>query len=228
MIAMRAGAGKNLISATFCAFLFVPALCGGQPKPGGWWGVGWTKVPTVVIVAQDDDPRIQTVREAVEFWNRTFVELGSPFRLGVVKHVSGAVSADELQALSAKVLARTGLGEFSEAIRGFPGDLIVALSDGDFVSFAARWPASERALVGIRTQRTPPLSFPNVTRNIVAHELGHAIGLGHNEDPAMLMCGRPAPCRPDAFVSRAERFFPLTSADKAVLRGMYPANWESR
>lgn len=47
-----------------------------------------------------------------------------------------------------------------------------------------------------------PLTLANVARNVIAHELGHAIGLGHNNDAAKLMCGRPAPCRPDVFRSR--------------------------
>jgi predicted Zn-dependent protease len=32
------------------------------------------------------------------------------------------------------------------------------------------------------------MSLPNVPRNVIAHELGHAIGLPHNSDPALLMC----------------------------------------
>ena len=37
----------------------------------------------------------------------------------------------------------------------------------------------------------------------------------------VLMCGRPAPCRPDLFASSTPRFFPLTAEDKAALRARW-------
>ena len=110
-------------------------------------------------------------------------------------------------------------GPFSADVQALPGNIVVALSDGDFVSFTAR--GQSKTLIGIRSNRLYPLTLPNVPRNVIAHELGHAIGLRHNSDPAMLMCGRPAPCRPDAFKSATSRFFPLTDSDKAQLTRMY-------
>ncbi len=74
----------------------------------------------------------------------------------------------------------------------------------------------------LRSADDAPLSLPNVARNVAAHELGHLLGLEHNEATGTLMCGRPAPCRPDLFASDTPRFFPLTAEDERVLRESAP------
>jgi hypothetical protein len=185
----------------------------------------WSKVPTIAIAAPAQDARIPLALEAVAYWNRQLAELGTPFRLGHVTQTTDTLPADYLTRLSATVLNREPPPDIPERVRQVPGDIILALSDGDFVSFARRLPSGARAVVGIRSAQLPPLNLPNVGRNVIAHELGHAIGLRHNDDPTTLMCGRPAPCRPSVFQSDVEKFFPLTEADKALLLRLYPPTW---
>jgi hypothetical protein len=185
----------------------------------------WGKIPTITLSAPAQDARIPLALEAVAFWNRQFAELGTPFRLGDVTQTTDTLPADYLTQLSAAVLKREPPPDVPERVRRMPGDIILALSDGDFVSFAARLPSGARVVIGIRSDRLRPLNLPNVGRNVIAHELGHAIGLGHNDDPTTLMCGRPAPCRPAVFQSDVARFFPLTEADKGLLLRLYPPAW---
>jgi hypothetical protein len=163
-------------------------------------GVPWSVRPAVVIEGAAGDARVPLVHAAVAHWNQILAGIGSGFRLGPVSAGGGA-----------------GIGKIQ-----------VVLSDGEFISNARRFADGQGAVVMIRNTSGPPMSLPNVPRNVIAHELGHAIGLDHNSDPALLMCGRPAPCRPALFSSSTAHYFPLGAEEKAKLLSMYPANWKSR
>jgi hypothetical protein len=61
---------------------------------------GWRRVPEITVVSPAGDPRIVGVEEAIDFWNRSFAELGTGFRLGEIHRVAGELPDAELQALS--------------------------------------------------------------------------------------------------------------------------------
>jgi hypothetical protein len=207
-------------------FLIVPGLAAASSLP--WQGnpLHWQKVPAITIVARENDPRLPAVREAAEFWNRTFAELPTHFRFGAITRVDGRVLDQDLRDLSESTSGGPWIRRHPESFAPFDGDLLIVLSDADFVSFTSR--IGDRVLIAIKSGSSPPLALPNVMHNVIAHEIGHAIGLQHNGDPTTLMCGRPASCRPAAFTSDEPRIFPLTTADIERLRELYPANWHAR
>jgi hypothetical protein len=200
--------------------LIVGSLVGGPAH--AQFGVPWRHTPMVVVVSAGGDPRSRLVDEAVAFWNKTQADIGSRFRLGSVTHIVQLMPEEALKSLSQSVLGALGGADIPQALRDPPADITIYLSQSEFVSFTGPFDANMKRVIGIRGAQFAPMNLPNVALNVITHELGHAIGLGHNSDPSKLMCGRPAPCRPALFRSDTPHVFPLTDDEKRQLRMMYP------
>jgi hypothetical protein len=60
----------------------------------------WAHAPAITVLAVPGDQRLPLVRDGVSFWNRTFAELGSGFRLGPVETGAGNIPPGSMSALS--------------------------------------------------------------------------------------------------------------------------------
>lgn len=172
-----------------------------------------TRVVTPVLqdasASVEEDVRLPALGRAVSFWNGALAEAGSSIRLEL-----GPPVKSELPLAYFLTPARKGHRPVHAppGTESIPGDIIIAMPRAHFVSFTLRM-GDGRHFIAMRSTQHPLLDHPGTAENILAHEIGHALGLTHNDQPDTLMCGAPAPCRPDRFASRDGRLFPLTVAD---------------
>lgn len=185
----------------------------------------WLRNPEIVILAEAGDPRIAMTQKAIAFWNKELGSIGSGSRFGSIR-IAPLARTDETYALnrSRAMIDNRDYGpeNIPHHIRRYCGTVVIILANNNFVSFAAGSRTYGLALVAIKGGRFNPFHLPNVTQNVIAHELGHVLGLRHNADPTMLMCGRPADCRPDKFYSTTPRIFPLADYERERLKAKYP------
>jgi hypothetical protein len=189
-----------------------------QSKPGN-------HAPSVVVyVAAEGDSRLAAVSQAITFWNQTLSGLHLSPAFQPARIVVSPRLTRTLQTYATRI-SKDGWKDDAEYGPGAPGlmpppevtdlsgDVLVLLSTQPILSFA--WPlGAGRYFVTIRSGTIPPLNTVSARRNVVAHELGHTLGLMHNQEPGTLMC---ASCEMTLPASARSLFLPLTQDDRTRL-----------
>lgn len=184
-------------------------------------------VTVLLIVPSADDRRIGAVTDAVHFWNARLAELGVATRFEAPRTTVGPPELRDIENYARRVAERairlpagTSEPDPPAEVAGLDADVILLLSAQDILSFA--WPLPRvdpaRYLVVIRSVRGPDRGDAMVTRHVVAHELGHTLGLLHNDEPDTLMCG---PCQPLASTPDETGYLPLTATERERLRALH-------
>ena len=180
----------------------------------------------VIVTSEAEDRRVGHTRDAVAFWNRTLAELGVDVRLLETGLVVASPDRRAIETFARFVSQRGGRIPRGAAgpqpppeLTRLGGDVVVLLSGQPLLPFA--WPlvGSPDYFVAIRTPERARAGDDTVLRNVIAHELGHTLGLIHNRGGASLMC---APCSSLAAARTADGWLPLTGGDLARLRQLHP------
>ncbi len=179
----------------------------------------------VVVVPEADDPRVEHARAAIAFWNRTLADLDLDVRMREVALIAGPPGMRAIETFARFVSQRGGRipkgrdgPQPPPELTALGGDVVVLLSRQPLLPFA--WPliGSPDHLVAIRTARPGRPRDDTVLRNVIAHELGHTLGLRHNRGGASLMCG---PCSSLAARESPGGWLPLTERDRVLLRTLH-------
>src|SRR4029077_1386169 len=93
----------------------LPSSSHAQSLPSRVTWVVWKEIPTIIVLSAEDDFRVLAIREAVDFWNAEFAQLGSPFRFGAIVRSFRSISAGDFVALKTKTLSPSLVNSMREA-----------------------------------------------------------------------------------------------------------------
>jgi hypothetical protein len=209
----------------FRSVLAILALVVAGPLP--LQGQERTDREVVFVIPDKGDARFDAAREAITFWNQTLAELKLRTRLLeasvlVAPPISRALEnyTRQVWLLAGRPVPKGDGPQPPRALVELPGDIVVFLSNQQFFSFAWPFAGKTRYFIGVQTDRTEPMTYANIPRNVIAHEFGHALGLEHNGNTPTLMCG---PCEHLLYWSEQPLFFPLTSRERGRLQKLHQA-----
>lgn len=171
-----------------------------------------------MLVADAEDERVAMVGDAVSFWNGAVSELGlagpfsEPGHQGPPEGLRPFENyAHQLSQLAGRLHSSDPGPKPPEALFRVDAEVVVLLSAQNLMPFA--WPYGDDSRYFIAIPAGDERD--NVVRNVIAHELGHVLGLKHLREPGVLMC---QPCDTSARTGDQPRFLPLTEVDRERLR----------
>ena len=186
--------------------------------------VGPTEHRVVIIAYDTNDVRLPMALDAIAFWNDVMADLGLDVRLVEELHIASPVTralenyARSISQRAGRLRGGPGEPDAPAEITDFGVQAVLLLSRQDLMSFAWPLPRYPGHFVAIEEDRTAMAFNPNIARNIIAHEIGHTLGLRHNRDPTTLMCG---PCRTHELAVDRPEYMRLTERDRRRLIERY-------